>query len=66
MVESGRLRLATLACNLFTYRRPVTNKLWVEVQLTASALFAILSAAMAERSLVVDVARLVKVSRVSR
>ena len=65
MVDSWSLRSATLACNLVTYQKAVTNKAWVAVQLAASVLFVIVSAETAERSLTAKVARLAKGSSVS-
>ena len=66
MVESWPLRLAKLACNLVTPQRDVTNKAWVAVQSASSVIFVTVSAATAERLLVVEVARLAKESSVSR
>ena len=43
----------------------MTNKVWVSVQSEASVLFVAMSAVTVERSLAVEVARLVKASRVS-
>ena len=65
MVESWRLILTTMACNLVTSQKAVTNKAWVAVQLAASVLFVIVSAETAERSLTAKVARLAKGSSVS-
>ena len=64
VVESWRLLLATLACNLVTSRRAVTNNAWVAVQLVSSVLFIRASAATEDRYLAVEVARLAKASSV--
>ena len=65
VVDSWRLRSTTLACNLVTSQRAVTNKAWVAVQLADSVLLFTVSAATAERLLVVEVVRLAKASSVS-
>ena len=64
IVESWHLRSETLACNLVKYQRAVTNKAWVTVQLAVSVFFVTVSAATAERSLVVEVERLAMLSSV--
>ena len=65
MVESWRLRSATLACNLVKSQRYVTNIVWVVLQSEDSVMSVTVSAATAEQSLEVQVAKITKASSMS-